>query len=162
MIKTLGKQDRKNLLTNVIEEIKSNKERYKYYAWNLSAPEDLERQKESDLIYIKEYVSMSGPYINGLFGYVHDVVNEKITGIYLLCFEDNNYTFMKDFKNFTEAIYKTFSRIEIEVIPGSLSYSIGKKLFKKYEFEKIGVKRKSVKLLDNKFYDVEIWQRVRG
>lgn len=153
MIELLEKKKRKAFFEMVADEIKKNPERYKYFAWGA-------KNVQQNPNYLKtEFLSKDGKKILGEFGYLHDVHNDKIMALELICFKEASYTFTKDLFTFFEMLDSTYRNFELEIIPNGLSYRLACRAFKRFGFELVGTKSKSVVLLDGKRYDVQIWEK---
>lgn len=156
MIKGLEYEQTSKFYADLEQLIKSNPEKYKYFSWGAK-----------DTVYNANFekvemfsVSSTGE-IKGEFGFIYDALNDKVIALELIALNDNCPVFMKDFFLFCKYMDKLYEKIEIQIIPGSPSYSPGVKLFKKFKFEKVGTMKDSIKLQDGRYYDVEIWEKRR-
>lgn len=153
MIKSIKSEERKKFIELLKEKIKADPERYKYFAF--SGMEEIKNPLYEKIEFLSKDKDGN---IRGEMGILFDIKADKVIALELISFKDNDLVFTKDFINFCK-ILSQYKRIELDIIPGSPSYSLAMKLFKKYNFRKVGTFKESVKLLDNKFYDVEYWER---
>lgn len=152
MIEVLDKKNRKAFYEDLEARIIADPERYKYYA------QGAKKMKNNSLFRKTEFLSKVGDEVIGQFGYLYDVMNEKVINIEVVCFKDNSPTFIRDLFNFFELLDGTYLNYELEMIPQNPAYRLTCRMFKKYGFRYIGAKRKSIRLLDGKKYDVVMWE----
>lgn len=153
MLELLSRDNRESFYKVLENKIMSEPERYKFYAAGAKKMRD-------NPVYNKvEFLSKVGDEVIGEMGFLEDLANEKIINIELICFKENSPTFMKDLFLFFKLLDCSYLNFEFEVIPQAPTYRLARKAFEKYDFKYVGIKRKSLKLLNGKKYDVTIWER---
>jgi len=153
LLEMLTKDKRENFYKILEEKIKSDPERYKFFAAGAK------KMRDNPVFNKVEFLSKVGNEVIGEMGYLQDLVNDKIINIEVVCFKDNSPTFIKDLFLFFELLDSSFLNFEFEVIPQAPTYHLACRAFEKYKFKYIGLKRKSLKLLDGSKYDVTIWEK---
>lgn len=155
MIRKITRTTRNVIYDIIIEQINKDLEKNKHFL-NVSKMRDVQGGE----FYKAEYYSLYKNKICGYFAYIYDKTNRKIVNIEVIKFS-NTYIFIKDFFDFCKYVY-CFEHIELTISPQSPAYKLARKCFEKYNFRKVGILKKSVKLLDNKYYDLELWEKKRG
>lgn len=153
MLEMLTKDKRENFYKILEDKIKSNPERYKFFAAGAK------KMRDNPVFNKVEFLSKVGNEVIGEVGYIHDIINDKIVNIELACFKDNSPTFIKDLLLFFELLDSIYLNFELEIMIHSPAYKLACRAFKKYGFKYIGLKRSSLKLLNGKRYDVAIWEK---
>ena len=152
MIRKLQESDRKAIYSMINDIVFSDYEKYKFFM-NSSKMKPIKNSSFKKL----EYISLVKGRVQGYFAFIYDKINQKIINIELISFDETR-VFVRDFLKFCEYLSENFKNVELSVIPENPAYRIG---FLRYNFVKIGTMEKSIRLIDGKFYDVELWQRRR-
>lgn len=153
MISKIDDLGRKEIYSIIEQEVFSDEEKYKFF---MSSCKMKPIKNSSFEKY--EFVSHVEGRIQGYFAYLYDLVNQKVTNIELISFEENA-VFMRDFLKFCKYLDETFKNIELAIIPESPAYRMATLCFSKYKLRRIGTLTSSMRLCDGKRYDVEIWQK---
>jgi len=100
---------------------------------------------------------------NHIIGYLTaetDRVHDKIGNLGIINFQDAYPIFAHDLGNFLTSIFDKFNfrKIEFLVVIGNPIESSYDKIISKYGGRIIGVKKESAKLIDNKYYDVKLYE----
>ena len=156
MIRRLKDKDRNSLYDCINYACRSDIEKYKFFM-NSCKMKPLKNSSFKKL----EYISLVDGKIQGYFAFILDKINCKIINIELISFDETR-VFVRDFLKFCEYLDNNFKNIELFVIPENPAYRIARRGFLRYSFNKIGNLEKSIRLIDGKFYDVEIWQKRRS
>lgn len=153
MYEIIKESDTKHIYKMIEECVLDDTEKYKYFMQSAK----MKPIKNSSFEKV-EYISRVGGRIQGYFAYLYDKINDKIINLELISFE-NNPVFLRDFMKFCEYLGDNFKNVELSVIPGNPAYRLTKKAFITYNFKRIGTLEESIRLVDGKYYPVEIWQR---
>lgn len=153
MIQRLRAEDRNIIYDIINNSVKDDYEKYKFFM-NSCKMKPLKTSSFKKL----EYISIVDGKVQGYFAFIFDKINRKITNIELISFDETR-VFVRDFLKFCEYLSENFKNVELAVIPENPAYRIARRSFLKYNFKKIGTLQESIRLIDGKFYDVEIWQR---
>lgn len=106
-------------------------------------------------------LSLHDGKIAGYFGIVYNEPSDKIVALDLAFLGDGieeKREFRKDFSQFCVMLDKLYKKIEISIVPQSPAYMLAMKFFKRFNFRKVGVFKKTRKI-KGKFYDVEWWEK---
>lgn len=106
-------------------------------------------------------LSLFQGHIIGYMGVVYNTCHDKLIALDLAYLGENleeQKEFRKDFSQFCKMMDKLYKKIEISIVPESPAYRLAMKFFKKYNFRKVGVFKKTRKI-QGKFYDVEWWEK---
>lgn len=155
MIRKLQESDRKAIYSMINDIVFSDYEKYKFFM-NSSKMKPIKNSSFKKL----EYISLVKGRVQGYFAFIYDKINQKIINIELISFDETR-VFVRDFLKFCEYLSENFKNVELSVIPENPAYRIARRGFLRYNFVKIGTMEKSIRLIDGKFYDVELWQRRR-
>ena len=153
MYEQIKEIDRENIYKIIKVIVLRNSQKNKYFMQNCKMKPIKNSSFEKP-----EFISLVEGRMQGYFAYLYDKINDKIVNIELIAFEDSP-VFVRDFLKFCGYIGDNFRKIEISVIPGNPAYRIARKAFDKYNFKRIGTLDESIRLIDGKYYPVEIWQR---
>ena len=153
MIQKLRAEDRDIIYDIINNSVKDDYEKYKFFMNSCK----MKPVKSSSFKKI-EYISLVGERVQGYFAFIFDKINRKVTNIELISFDETR-VFVRDFLEFCEYLSENFKNVELAVIPENPAYRIARRSFLKYNFKKVGTLQESIRLIDGKFYDVEIWQR---
>ncbi|WP_461811349.1 hypothetical protein [Faecalimonas sp.] len=147
MLIPINKKNRELTYKQLNDMMKKEKEKYKFFG-SLSP-------LQVPGITRLEYLSIEEGIIIGYLSATIDLANERVINISLLSFK-----FKKEFRNdlmfFINSIYKLYDNFEFRVCDGSPAFKMDEKLFKKFEFEKFGPLRSTIKI-DNKYYNEYIF-----
>ena len=154
MIELVAKEDRKFVHDIIKKAVFEDLEKFKFFI-NSSKGMDF---KESVRFQKEEFISCVEGKIQGYFAYLHDRANEKIINIEVMAIEETP-VLVRDFLIFCKLLVSTYDNFELSIIPQSPAYHIAQKCFEKFKFKRVGVLKSSIKLLDNKRYDLEIWEK---
>ena len=106
-------------------------------------------------------LSLHNGHIAGYMGIVYNEPCEKIVALDLAFLGESieeQKEFRKDFSQFCVMLDKLYKKIEISIVPQSPAYRLAMKFFKRFNFRKVGVFKKTRKI-QGKFYDVEWWEK---
>ena len=132
-------------------------DKYKY--WNNTVYHRIKKIEE-ETWNVHQFVSVSNGFVIGYIEYYISRATNNVYDLNILNFTDDKITFgadvMKALKNIFEK-YK-FNKLSFEVVIGNPIESQYDKLIKRYGGKIIGIKENDVRLIDNEYYDVKLYE----
>ena len=133
---------------NIInQEISKDEKKYKFFG----------RPKKINIPGLLQFecVSLSNNKLNGYFSVLMDLRNYRLVNFSIVAFNFQREMY-KDLYAFTKVQYQANNNFEFRICTQSPAFRLAERYFNYYNFEKIGVMKKSIKI-DGEYYDEAIY-----
>lgn len=138
MLKRINKKNRDFYYNLINDQVTADQEKYKYFGYVGECQDKSKHQIE--------FISQNKNIVLGYISISIDIKNERVTNFSLINFEKSREFFI-DLFNFTNSLYEIYDNYEFRIVSDSPAIPIAEKLFKKFNFKKIGTIEKSKKIL---------------
>ncbi len=99
----------------------------------------------------------------GFFSATIDRGDDAVSSLSIVNFYDLNYVFSKDFHQFLNDLFTKFNfrKVSFSVVVGNPSEKMYDKYIDKHGGRVVGIKNKDIKLQDNQYYDLKLYEIFR-